>query len=294
MKITSQMPVWVTVNEAADIINSRKKPVSEIKPCDLYRYALYGDLTFSIYFQSPIKLRKVTVCNDRAVYTEVSDNIIDRVCYLCNRCILNNENLILKTEGSYISPPYCILDASLHGQEYAIIQKLLARCLDLPEPVTGLYNIHHGVLVKDEKHIYQIFERASWQNMISRKLNHLPPDAALLLHDEIKHSNTSKSGMNYFPVYHFPEDACFVIRMSVLERFIDTCFPAPVTASHPISTPLSRLLWLACKHNDLISSLIDHPYKLISVFEQWAAAEGMTDRLSGDTLKKALKRGRPL
>ncbi|MHC1473190.1 hypothetical protein ACYJ51_31065, partial [Klebsiella pneumoniae] len=39
--------------------------------------------------------------------------------------------------------------------------------------------------------------------------------------------------------------------------------------------------------------LISKPYKLLSIFEQWASDEGITDRLSGDTLKTALVRGSP-
>jgi hypothetical protein len=35
------------------------------------------------------------------------------------------------------------------------------------------------------------------------------------------------------------------------------------------------------------------PYKLLSIFEQWASEEGITDRFSGDTLKTALERGSP-
>ena len=60
-----------------------------------------------------------------------------------------------------------------------------------------------------------------------------------------------------------------------------------------ISSPLSRLFWLSCKHNEVISPLLGKPYKLLSIFEQWASDEGITDRLSGDTLKTALVRGSP-
>ncbi|MTH48288.1 hypothetical protein [Intestinirhabdus alba] len=293
MNTTSEMPAWVTIDEAVNIINSRKKNESLIKSSDLYRYALYGNLTFSIYFQSPVKLRRIAIVNNTAEYIEVSENITERLCYLCHKCFINNDNLVLKTEGEYISPSHNILDASLHGHEYAILQKLLARSLGFPDPVTGLYNIHHGVLVKDENNIYQVFELTTWKNRISRKLKNLPVDTALHIHEKLINNNALNTEMRYFPVYHFPDDACFVIRQSILEKFIDSYFPSTTHTSPKITTPLSRLLWLACKNNNLISSLIDHPYKLISVFEQWAASEGITDRLSGDTLKKALKRGRP-
>jgi quinol monooxygenase YgiN len=38
---------------------------------------------------------------------------------------------------------------------------------------------------------------------------------------------------------------------------------------------------------------MNQPYKLLSIFEQWASEEGITDHLSGDTLKTALERGSP-
>lgn len=60
-----------------------------------------------------------------------------------------------------------------------------------------------------------------------------------------------------------------------------------------ISTPVSRLLWLACKNNREISSLMDRPYKLLSIFEQWANMEGINERMNAETLKTALKRGSP-
>ncbi|MBI6350322.1 hypothetical protein JEP32_15465 [Proteus mirabilis] len=60
-----------------------------------------------------------------------------------------------------------------------------------------------------------------------------------------------------------------------------------------ISSPLSRLFWLSCKHNEVTSPLLGKPYKLLSIFEQWASTEGITDKFSGDTLKTALERGSP-
>lgn len=104
MNAISGMPAWVTVDEAVEIINSRIKHEPEIKASDLYRYALYGKLTLSIYFQSPIKLKKVAVKNNETEYVEVNKNIVERICYLCHKCFLNNDNFILKTEGNFITP----------------------------------------------------------------------------------------------------------------------------------------------------------------------------------------------
>lgn len=49
------MPVWVTVDEAVDII--KRQTNEEITASEVWRYALYGHLTLSIYFQSPVILR---------------------------------------------------------------------------------------------------------------------------------------------------------------------------------------------------------------------------------------------
>lgn len=102
--------------------------------------------------------------------------------------------------------------------------------------------------------------------------------------------------MSYFPVYHLPDDACFVIRRNILEKFIKKYSPAMTTQETTqtrISTSVSRLLWLTCKNNDSISPLMEHPYKLLSIFEQWATTEGICAQLSGETLKTALERGSP-
>ncbi|KMK83234.1 hypothetical protein KCO_16582 [Pectobacterium brasiliense ICMP 19477] len=99
----------------------------------------------------------------------------------------------------------------------------------------------------------------------------------------------------YFPAHVLPRDACFVIRKSELDKliYIVTKNKMDPLSSTRISTPLSRLFWLACKNNEAISPLIRQPYKLLSIFEKWASDEGMTDRFSGDTLKTALERGSP-
>lgn len=57
-----------------------------------------------------------------------------------------------------------------------------------------------------------------------------------------------------------------------------------------MTTPLSRLFWLACKHNDTISPLLNQPYKLLSIFEQWASDDSIGEKLDAETLKNALKR----
>ncbi|EDS4738188.1 hypothetical protein Q6W56_003019 [Salmonella enterica] len=292
----SSMPVWFTINEAVDIINSRTK--STVKFSDLCRFALYGHITFSVYFQSPVILRRVSMIKNNTIQTIKIDteDIVTRLCYLSSECIINNDNRMAGTEGDYIPPPHFIMDTSLRGPEYAAVQKLLARELNFPLPITGQYDVHHGVLVHDDNNtLYQVFEVSSYNQRISRQLQYLPISTASHFH-EVSDKSKIKDATGYFPVYHFPEDACFVVKRDELEQFIHTFFPQSPskTTTSRLSTPVSRLLWLACKHNDHIGPLVEHPYKLLSVFEQWAAEEGITDNLSGDTLKTALERGSPV
>ncbi|WP_133159298.1 hypothetical protein [Superficieibacter electus] len=114
------------------------------------------------------------------------------------------------------------------------------------------------------------------------------------IHGKLIKSET-ENATGHFPVYHVPDHACFVIKRDTLEQFIQRFFPQPFTqkSASRMSTPVSRLLWLACKHNDAIGPLVDHPYKLASIFEQWATGCGITDDICAETLKTAFKRGSP-
>ncbi|EOF5384288.1 hypothetical protein ACK1ML_004310, partial [Salmonella enterica] len=214
----SSMPVWFTINEAVDIINSRTK--STVKCSDLCRFALYGYITLSVYFQSPVILQRVSMNNNNTIQTTKinTDDIATRICYLSSECLINNDDRIVSTEGAHIPPPHFIMDtSSLRGPEYAAVQKLLARELKLPPPVTGQYDIHHGVLVQDDKNIlYQAFEVSSYNQRISRQLQYLPISTASHFHEVLDKSKI-KDAMDYFPVYHFPDDACFVIKRNELE-----------------------------------------------------------------------------
>ncbi|EAS1759767.1 hypothetical protein BH012_10080 [Salmonella enterica] len=291
----SAMPAWVTINEAVDIFN--QKTNGTIKFSDICRFALHGYITLSIYFQSPVFLRRIVLDNNQIQTEKINSNDIKtRLCYLSSQCISSNDNYTIKTQGNYISPSYFIIDTALQGSEYAAVQTLLAHKLNLPIPVTGQHDIHYGVLVHDKDNIlYQVFEFISPSQRIFQQLQHLPPHLAEQFY-EILSKNKIDDKPDYFPVYQVPPDACFVIKYEELEQFIQKFFQIPTppqkTATR-ISTPVSRLLWLACKHNDQINQLVDHPYKLLSVFEEWATHDGITDHLSGDTLKTALERGSP-
>ena len=67
----SPMPFWFTVDEVVEIINQNKLIDKKVKSGDIYRYALYGYLTLSIYFRLPIKLRKVIFKRGAAQYKKL-------------------------------------------------------------------------------------------------------------------------------------------------------------------------------------------------------------------------------
>lgn len=288
------IPQWVTISEAAEMIN--QKTGRNIKPADIWRFSFHGYITLSIYFQSPVLLRKVSMVKD-IISTKIiaSDDVNTRLCYLSSECFLNNDDKMIKTEGDYITLPHFIMDTPLRGSERVAVQKSLAQELNLPAPIKGQYNIHNGVLVQDDgSTLYQVFEKSSFRQRLSSQLLHIPVNLTIDLHEKLKKAEI-KNEIAYFPVYHFPDDAWFVIKIDTLENFIQkfTSPPLPQKPTSRISTPVSRLLWLACKHNDHIESLVDHPYKLLSIFEQWATEDGIYDKFSGETLKNALERGSP-
>ncbi len=119
----------------------------------------------------------------------------------------------VKTEGDYISPPSHIMDTPLLGYEYVMLQRLLAHSLNLPLPESGQCNIYCGVLVSDGSNIFQIFEYQSLEQRIFQQLQLIPVDKASLCHDEINKIQFDSTKKDYFPVYHFPGDACFVVKM---------------------------------------------------------------------------------
>lgn len=286
------MPAWVTIKEAVNIINDNIK--NNITDSDIWRYALYGHLPVSIYFQSPVILRRVITVKNKLLLMKVMNDPVNRLCYLNSESLLKKSDWIVKTEGEYFPLPGNVMDTPLLGYECAELQILLARSLKIPPPEKGIYNIYCGFLVCDNKHIYQAFEYINMDVRITQQLQKLPENIVDLYRQNLEASELDRLCHDYFPVYYFPGDACFVVKLTCLKKFINTFFSDSSEITSKISTPVARFLWLACKHNDAIRDITDNPYKLVSVFEQWAIADGITDRLSGDTLKKALKRGAPV
>lgn len=287
-------PGWVTIREAVKIANKLKS--IKITESDIYRHALNGDIVISIYFQSPIILRKIKTSDNKLKLRPIGNSLPHRICLLDKNCFLSGRDLILSTEGEYIFLTHKIIDTSLTGYEYVLVQRLLAHSLSIPLPITGANNTNYGISVSLSGEIFQTFEKVTWQERITKQVMRLPKNII----QDVDEINLYQKGniyfdRGYFPIHDLPKDACFVIRYTELEKLINMPVkngPLPPTSTR-ISTPLSRLFWLACKHNEAISPLIKQPYKLLSIFEQWAATDGITDRLSGDTLKTALERGSP-
>ncbi|MFC3396034.1 hypothetical protein [Brenneria rubrifaciens] len=286
-------PAWVTIREAVKITNKLR----DIKMAerDIYRHALYGNICLSIYFQSPPILRKIKLSLNKIKLRPAEKSLRYRLCMLDMDGFMNGNDLILSTEGRYIIPDQLVLNSGLRGYEFVLVQRLLAHSLKMPLPVTGANDANYGITVTMSGQTYQVFEKMAWQERIKQQIMRLPehiiPD--IYTQDSVRDLSDC-SGKGYFPIYDLPEDACFVIRQEDLDKLL--CIPAERfthSSSTRITTPLSRLFWLACKYNDSISPLLRHPYKLLPIFEQWASDEGITDRFSGDTLKTALERGSP-
>lgn len=281
---------WQTVSEAVKIVN--QSTGGALTESDIYQHALEGDIFLSLYFQSPVILRKVSQVNNKIKLREVGYPLIKRFCYLDSHCFMHNLNLVAGTEGDFFLPGFNVIDTLLTGYEYVTVQRLLARKLKFPEPVKGGVYQNMGISVFIAGEIFQAFEKITWQERIKHQIDKLPSDKAEIMKAHISEMNSAiLHQREYFPLHDLPGDACFVIRRTEIEKLLTLYSSAP--ASTRMSSALARFLWLACWQNESIRSLISQPYKLVTVFEQWAIDAGITDRLSGDTLKAALERGSP-
>ncbi|UCT05955.1 hypothetical protein [Enterobacter mori] len=290
-KITSD---WITIKEAVRFFN--KKNNKKIKESDIYRNALQGKVCLSIYFQSPIVLRRIKSKNEKPTLIQIKNFSIQKLCLLDKNALKSGNDFIFSTEGEYFLPLQRIIDTKLLGHEFVLVQKLLASSLKLPAPITGANKNNYGITVNLFGQTFQVFERITWQERIKKQVKNLSLEYPTDIDKMVSlHSAIEKKRKGYFPLYELPKDACLVIRYKELENLSTYTLEENSTQALPsrISSPLSRLFWLACKHNDTISPLIRQPYKLLSIFEQWAVEEGITDHFSGDTLKSALQRGEP-
>ncbi|WP_233436231.1 MULTISPECIES: hypothetical protein [Klebsiella] len=66
---------WLTIKEAVKA--SKKNGIRKIQESDIYRYALQGKILLSIYFQSPITLRKIKSYNHKLKLKPKDNNLPD-------------------------------------------------------------------------------------------------------------------------------------------------------------------------------------------------------------------------
>lgn len=287
----SSVADWMTIQEAIKTTDQVTK--KNVTASDIYRHALCGDIRLSIYFQSPVILRKIRISHNKITLRPIASTFIDQLCFLDKNSLISSKNLIFSTEGKYIYPAKRIIDTDLAGYEHTLIKRLLAHSLNIQLPAVDKNEFNYGISVTLDGEIFQAFERVTIHERICQQIKRLPEK---IFSGEYQNALQKFMALDrckkFFPIHELPQDACFVIRHAELKKLID--HPATSSSSSTrISTPLSRLFWLACKHNETISHLIRQPYKLLSIFEQWASNDGITDHLSGDTLKNALERGSP-
>lgn len=241
-------------------------------------------------------MRKIKSRNQKLTLKPQSYHFTSGVGTVDQNTIFSKNKLTFSTEGEYIHARQSVIDTNLFGYEYFLIQRLLAHSLKIPSPVTGAKDNNYGITVSFLGETFQLFEKMTWHERIKQQVKRLPKDNASDNYEKmLLHSIEESSHREYFPIHELPKDACLVIRHSELKKLINIPVEKKLlpSSSTRISTPLSRLFWLACKNNETISPLITQPYKLLSIFEQWASEERITDRFSGDTLKTALERGSP-
>lgn len=95
----SVMPVWVTVDEAVDII--KRQTNEEITASEVWCYALYGHLTLSIYFQSPVILRRIKVGKNKIFLMKGKYDSVNRLCYLSSEYFFMSNSWRVKTKGGF-------------------------------------------------------------------------------------------------------------------------------------------------------------------------------------------------
>lgn len=191
---------WLTIKEAVKA--SKKKGIRKIQESDIYRYALQGKILLSIYFQSPITLRKIKSYNHKLKLKPKDNILLDDKIMLDKIDFFSESNLTFSTEGKYFHTAYGVIDTSLFGYEYFLIQCLLAYHLKIPSPVLRGNN-NYGITVSLSEEIFLIHDKISLRDGIS--LNGI----------DFSFNDA------YLPIYNLPKDACFVIRRTELNKLLN-------------------------------------------------------------------------
>ena len=109
--ITHYMSTWVTITEAVEITTKAIK--QKITPSDIYRHALSGNILLSVYFQSPVILKKIQTFNGKIKFRQFEGDLLDKLCMLDRDGFIYGQNLRLCTEARYICPVQQIIDTPL-------------------------------------------------------------------------------------------------------------------------------------------------------------------------------------
>ncbi|WP_317630225.1 hypothetical protein [Enterobacter huaxiensis] len=191
---------WFTINEAVKA--SKNKGIRKIKASDIYRYALQGKILLSIYFQSPITLRKIKSYNHKLKLKPKDNNLPYDKITLNEIDFFSESNLTFSTEGEYFHTTHGVIDTNLYGYEFFFIQCILAQNLKIPPPVLRGNN-NYGITVSLSGENFLVHNRISLHNGIS--LNSM----------DLSFNNA------YLPIYNLPKDACFVIRQTELNKLFN-------------------------------------------------------------------------
>ncbi len=153
--ITHYMSTWVTITEAVEITTKTIK--QKITPSDIYRHALSGNILLSVYFQSPVILKKIQTFNGKIKFRQFEGDLLDKLCMLDRDGFIYGQNLRLCTEARYVCPVQQIIDTPLIGYEYVLIQRILARELKFPSPIVGARKTNHGIIVRFSEELFSNF-----------------------------------------------------------------------------------------------------------------------------------------
>ncbi|MEL4014011.1 hypothetical protein [Dryocola clanedunensis] len=276
---------WLTLDEVAEVMKQRNV---SLLPGDLYRHALHGNLTLSVWFQSPVQLRPLgPQCNPGC-----QNDDQHKQCTVPLPLSVRRHPCLRHTAWS-------IWDLPLIGLERLFIQRMLAKALGYHKPPLTDCCHESGIVVcsLSGQH-YQLCDRKPLREIaleVARRHDKLPDAFHRVLSRLYNSRFASRNARLNIPFWylpdHFPQDAVLVLRKSQM----DILLKRYQSEKHPrVTTPFAHLFWLACKKNPLLDdNLLAHPYKLTNIFESWAREEGLTVHVNGDTLKRTLERGAP-
>lgn len=118
--ITHYMSTWVTITEAVEITTKAIK--QKITPSDIYRHALSGNILLSVYFQSPVILKKIQTFNGKIKFRQFVGDLLDKLCMLDRDGFIYGQNLRLCTEARYICPVQQIIDTPCYANSTSFVR----------------------------------------------------------------------------------------------------------------------------------------------------------------------------